>query len=178
MKPKILSQKLEYECSWMKIEEAKIKLPNGKIKKWQKVTLDDFVEIVPVDKDKNVYFSKEWRVSWGKNVLQFPAGSCAGLKGKEILQQARNELREEIGMDARKWEKLSTCLNNARIKIKCHIFLARDLYPSKKKNDDDEIIEIIKMPFDKAYKLILSGKIPTTSATILGMMLVKERLNL
>jgi len=179
MGTKVLSLKPAYKCSWIEIHKAKIKLPNGVIAEWQKVVIPDFVAIVAVDKKKNIYLSKEWRVSWGKDILHLPAGSLDGKRGeRQILQQARNELREEIGLDAKKWQKLIFIQHNARIKLSVHLYLATDLFPSKKKADDDEIIKMVKMPFQKAYRLFKSGKIMTTSYTLLGMMLAKERLRI
>lgn len=178
-KPKVLSLKPAYKCSWINIEDATIKLPNGRIAEWQKVVIPDFVAVVVLDNQKNIYLSKEWRVSWGKDVLHLPAGSLDGKKGeRQILQQARNELQEEIGLDAKKWQKLIFIQHNARIKLAVHIYLATDLFVSKKPADYDEVIKMVKMPFAKAYKLFLSGKMSTTSYTLLGMMLAKEKLGI
>jgi len=178
MKPKILSKKIEYESDWLKLESVRLKLPTGKIVKQEKLTISDFVAIVPVDDYKNIYLVKEWRVAWGKEILQIPAGGCKGRTEKEILNQARNELREEIGFDAKKWQKLLTAPLSARIRVRGHLYLARDLFRSKKKGPEEEIIQVVKIPFKKAYKLLLSGKVLTTSYTLLVMTLAKEKLNL
>lgn len=178
MKPEVLSKRIEYKGIWFKIEGKKIKLPTGKIVRWENIVAPDFVAIVAIDDKKNIYLSKEWRSAWEKEILQIPAGSCKSKKEKAILRQAHNELREEIGLDAKKWERLVTCPSDARRRTKVHIFLATDLCESKKRKEDSEIIEVIKMPFDKAYKLFLEGKELTTSYTILGMALAKEKLNL
>lgn len=178
MRPKILSKKIEYECGWLKIEGVKLRLPNGKIVKWENILTSDFVAIVALDNDKNIYLAKEWRSAWEKEVLQIPAGECKGKTKREIFHQAQNELREEIGINAKKWKKLLTCPVDARRKARVHIFLAQDLFKSRKDTEEDEIIEVVKMPFQKAYKLFLEGKELTTSYTILGMALAKEKLNL
>jgi len=178
MKPKILSKKVVYKGPWLNIERKKIKLPTGKVVKWEDVISLDFVAIVALDKKKNIYLSKEWRSAWEREILQIPAGECKGKTEKEKLKQAQNELREEVNLGAKKWEKLVSCPFDARRRARAHIFLATDLFKSKKETEDSEIIEVVKMPFQKAYKLFLSGKTPTTSYTILGMALAKERLKL
>jgi ADP-ribose pyrophosphatase len=178
MKPKILSKKLKYKGIWAKIEETKVKLPTRKIVKWERGRFPDFVAIVAVDSQKNIYLSKEWRVAWGKEILQIPAGGIEKENKKKMIKQARKELREEVGLDAKKLEKILTSPFAARWRQKVHIYLAQDLFESKKKSDQDEIIKVVKMPFQKAYKLFLSGKIPTTSYTILGMALAKEKLKI
>jgi ADP-ribose pyrophosphatase len=178
MKPKILSKKVAYKGLWFNIERKKIKLPTGKVVEWENTVSPDFVAIVALDNKNNIYLSKEWRSAWEREILQIPAGECKYKKKREILKQARNELREEIGFDAKKWQKLVTVPFSARDKKRAHIFLAKDLFKSKKKPDKDEIIKAVKLPFKKAYKLFLSGKKPTTSYTLLGMALAKEKLNL
>lgn len=178
MKPKILSKKLKYKGIWAKIEETKVKLPTGKIVKWERILGSDFVAIVAIDDQMNIYLSKEWRVAWEKEIVQIPAGEFKGGGERARLRQARNELGEEVGLDAKKWEKLINCIFSVREKKWVHIYLATNLFKSKKKREDSEIIEVVKMPFKRAYRLFLSGKIPTNSSTIIGMALAKEKLNL
>lgn len=178
MKPKILSKKLSYKGNWFKTEETIVRLTTGKVAKWERIIIPDGVVIVPIDKEKNIYLSKEWRVAWEKEILQLPAGQCNGKTKKEILKQARNELREEIGLDAKKWKKLITCGLSSRERGKIHIFLAQNLFDSKKAREDGEIIEVVKMPFKKAYQLLFRKKVLTTSYTLLGMVLAKEALKL
>ena len=178
MKPKILSKKLLYKGKLAKIEKVKAKLETAKIVEWERIIRKDFVAIVPLDKKRNIYLSKEWRVAWEKEVLQLPAGECRGKTEKGYLKDAKRELQEEIGFNAKKWEKLVSVPFAAHIKQRVHIFLAQELFPSKKKRDEDEIIRVVKLPFKKALNLFLSGKVLTTSYTILGMLLAKEKLDL
>lgn len=176
MKPKILSKKIKYKGLWLNVESKKIKLPNGRIVEWENTVSPNFVAIVALDERNNIYLSREWRSAWEKEILQIPAGQIEKENKKEIIKQARNELREEIGFDAKKMEKLVTLCFSARDKKIIHIFLARDLFKSKKKPDQDEIIKVVKIPLEKAYKLFLSGKELTTSYTLLGIALAKEKL--
>jgi hypothetical protein len=74
MKPKIISKETEYKCNWLTVKGFKVKLPTGKVVKWEVPTMADFVDIVPIDKKGNVYFVKEWRVAWEKDVLRIPTG--------------------------------------------------------------------------------------------------------
>lgn len=178
MKPKIISRKVNYKGLWLSIESKKIKLPTGKVVAWENIVTSDFVAVVALDEKKNIYLSKEWRSAWEKEILQIPAGECHFKTEKERLLQARNELREEIGFDAQKWQKLVSCPSDARRRAKVHLFLATKLFKSKKENEDSEIIKPVKMPFHKAYKLFLNGKKATTSYTILGMALAKEKLKI
>jgi ADP-ribose pyrophosphatase len=106
-----------------------------------------------------------------------PAGGVRkNAKEKENIKQARNELREEIGFDAKKFVKLATVLNSARMRNVVHIYLATGLFKSPKEADSDEIIEVVKTPFKKAYEMFLTGKEKTTGYTMLALILAKEKL--
>lgn len=175
---KIVSRKIKYRGIWIKVEELDIRLPDGRIGKWENVVSEDAVAIVALDKEKNIYLSKEWRSAWQRKIIQIPSGMCSSKIEKGILKQAHNELREEVGMDAKKWEKLVTFFLGGRHRAKVHIYLAQDLYKSAKKPDEYENIEVVKMPFAKACRDFLSGKILTTSYTIAGIALAKVKLKL
>ena len=179
MKLKIISEKIGYECDWIKIKDVKLKLPKIGIVNWQKIKVADGVAIVALDDKNNIYLVKEWRIAWGRDILEIPVGNCRLCRTeKERLRQARNELREEVGLDARKWEKLIISHISPRIKADMHIFLAKDLFKSEKEKEPGEFIKPVKMPFEKAYDDFMTGKILTTGYTILGMTIAKERLKL
>src|SRR3989338_4823065 len=105
-KPKIIEEKVLYKSGLSEVISAKVKLPNGKIVEWDYFGNADVVVILPLDKEGNVYLCKEWRPAWRKDILQLPAGHCLSKTEKGRLKQAHNELREEIGMDAKKLTKL------------------------------------------------------------------------
>lgn len=178
--PRLVSRKNVFRGSFFNVYSDKVKLPNGKIVYWNAIDWTrDSVSVVAIDDKNNVYFSKEWRSAWKKKIIIIPAGAVKkNASERENLEQARNELREEIGFDAKKFVKLATVLNSARIRNKVHIYLANGLYKSPKKPDTDEIIEIVKMPFKKAYKMFLNGKEETTGYTILSLILAKEKLKM
>ncbi len=178
--PQILSEKLLYDSRTTRFIGYRVKLANGNEASWE-VTAPkyDIVVVVPYDTKGNVYLSKEWRIAWKRDVLMLPAGTIPkDSTEKECAYHARRELQEEIGFDCKKLEKLVTVLSAARIRARIHLYLARELVPSKKDADPDEIIEVVKMPFRKAYDLFVKGKEETTGYTVLGMMLAREKIKM
>ncbi len=176
MKPKILSEKIVYQSSLTKIIATKVKMTNGKVVNWEYIDHANGVGVLPIDKDGNVYLCKEWRPAWKDYVLQIPAGTCIARDEKGRIKQVHNELREEIGMDTKKIEKLASFMVSGKINYMPHVYLANDLFPSYKDPDEDEVLEVIKIPFDKAYERFVSGKIPTTSYTLIAFLMAKEKL--
>lgn len=175
-KPKIISEKIVYQSPLTKVISAKVKLSNGKVVEWDWIDNANAVAVLPLDKDGNVYLCKEWRIAWKKYVLQIPAGTCTAENEEGRIQQVHNELQEEIGMDARKITKLALYMTSARINYIPYVYLAQDLFPSAKNPDEDEILEVIKMPFDKAYDMFVSGKEFTPSYTLVAFLMAKDKL--
>lgn len=176
IKPKIISEKIVYEGPSTKVHLAKVRLSNGKIVEWDHAHGSHVVAMLPLDSDNNVYLVREWRIAWKREVLQIPAGGCDALDEEGKLKQIHNELREEIGMDARKIDSLASVMLAARTRSKISIYLARDLYPENKDPDPDEILEIVKMPFDKAYEMFVSGNVLTTSYTLIAFLMTRNKL--
>ncbi|OGE30696.1 hypothetical protein A3C59_03200 [Candidatus Daviesbacteria bacterium RIFCSPHIGHO2_02_FULL_36_13] len=177
-KPKLISEKIIYEGPSVKVYLAKVEFENGNIVEWDHAHGSDVVVMLPLDSDNNVYLVREWRIAWRDFVLQIPAGGVDATDEEGKLKQVHNELREEISMDAKNIEHLTTTMLAARTKARISIYLARDLYPSEKDPDPDEFLEVVKMPFDEALEMFLSGKVSTTTYTLLAFMLVKQKLDL
>jgi ADP-ribose pyrophosphatase len=176
--PKLLSRKIIFKGKFFNVILNKVKLPNKKIAYWHGIDwTHDSVVIVPIDDNNNVYFSKEWRYAWKRKIIMLPSGGVKpNAKEAENIKQVHNELREEVGLDARKIEKLITALRGAKTRHIIHIYLATDLFKSYKKPDNDEFIEVVKMPLNKALESFLSEKIETLDDTILALILAKEKL--
>lgn len=177
--PKILSRETKFKGKWLEVIGEKIQLSNGKIVEWETPISHDVVAIVVLDDKNNIYLSEEWRSAWEKDILTVPAGGVDDNATEEgRIQQARNELREEIGLDCKKIEKIGIFLASARTRRKYHLYLTKDLFESPKDKDPDEIVNVVKMPFSKALDLFLSGKRETTNCTMLSLLLTRDKLRL
>jgi ADP-ribose pyrophosphatase len=79
-------------------------------------------------------------------LLEIPAGKLDE-EGEEPLDAARRELAEEIGKGARTWKELTTFYTSpGLLDEKMYLFLATDLYDESADADDDERIEIKRVP--------------------------------
>lgn len=174
MKPKILEEKIVYKSGLSEVIVAKVKLFNNKIVEWDYFSNLDVVAILPLDKEENVYFCKEWRPAWRKDLIQIPAGHCQYKTEAGRVKQAHNELREEIGMDTKDLVKLVVYAPSARMNYKVHLYMAKGLFKAHKAPDEDEFITVVKMPFAKAYRIFVKEWKLTTSSTILALVLAKD----
>lgn len=175
---KVISTTMDYNNEWIQIYKSKVELHNGKRVNWYTPRMGDFVVVVPIQ-GINVYLTKEWRIAWKKHIIIPPAGALGleKLTEEQRIRQARNELREEIGFDAKSIMRLGQFSLSSRINSRCYVYLARDLFRNKKARDEGEYIETVKIPFEKALRWSLSGRLSTTSYTIAALAMAKRALD-
>jgi len=140
------------------VKEVELALPDNRTQIYQLVDHPDSVTILPLDENGYIWFVKQFRIGSQSCLLELPAGVLE--PGEDPLECARREIREEIGMGARKFTKLGAYYLAPGYCSECnHAFLAEELFPSPLMHDDDEFLEIEKYKNTKAYELTKQGKI-------------------
>jgi ADP-ribose pyrophosphatase len=94
-----------------------------------------------------VYLVLQPREAVGEDaLLEIPAGKLDE-EGEDPLDTAKRELAEEIGKGARQWKDLTTFYTSpGLLDEKMHLFLATDLYDESAETDENERIEIERVP--------------------------------
>jgi ADP-ribose pyrophosphatase len=130
--------------------------------------------IVPVFEDDTIALVKQYRHPALRYLLEVPAGT---LENGEVPENgAIRELEEELGLVATRMEKLSEFfVSPGFCEEKMWVFLATGLTETKQHLDDDEVIEIVRIPFSQALEMISDGEIEDAK-TIIGLMLAAPRL--
>lgn len=126
--------------------------------------------IVPVE-DGAVYLVQQYRYPIGRVTWEIPAGKRE--EGQTPLSCARAELKQETGLQAAKWRKLSVFNpSNAFSTEYLHIYLAQGLKRGQGCPDEDEFINVKKFPLEKVYQMIEKGKIQDAK-TIIGLLMYR-----
>jgi ADP-ribose pyrophosphatase len=129
--------------------------------------------IVPVFDDGTVALVKQYRHPAVRYLLEVPAGTLA--KGERPEIGAARELKEEIGLVAARLEKLSEFfVSPGFCEEKMWVYLATELSEGEQALEDDEIIEVVRLPIADALEMITSGEIEDAK-TIIGLMLAAPR---
>lgn len=129
--------------------------------------------VVPVFDDHTVALVRQYRHAAGEYLLEIPAGSLEN--GEDPQAAALRELEEEIGYRAGKLEKLAEFyVSPGFLTEKIHLFLASELTESAQKLDDDEIVEIVRVPIPEALDMIHKGAIQDAKSMV-GLLLANER---
>jgi ADP-ribose pyrophosphatase len=129
--------------------------------------------IVPVFDDGTVALVKQYRHPAVRYLLEVPAGTLA--KGERPEIGAARELKEEIGLVAARLEKLSEFfVSPGFCEEKMWVYLATELSEGEQALEDDEIIEVVRLPIADALEMITSGEIEDAK-TIIGLILAAPR---
>lgn len=129
--------------------------------------------IIPVFDDGTVMLVKQYRHPAVRYLMEAPAGTLADGEPPEV--GAARELEEELGLVATRLEKLSEFfVSPGFLEEKMHVYLATGLTEGKQFLDDDEVLEIVRLPIAEALEMITSGEIQDAK-TIIGLMLAAPR---
>lgn len=123
--------------------------------------------IVPVFADNTVALVRQYRHAAGQYLLEIPAGSLDA--GESPETGARRELEEEIGFRAAKLELLSEFyVSPGFLTEKMFLFLATELTETAQNLDEDEFVEIERLPLKVALQMVRTGQIEDAK-TIIGI---------
>ena len=130
--------------------------------------------VIPVFEDGTVGLVRQYRHAAGKFLLEIPAGSLEDGEDPEL--GALRELEEETGYRAARIEKLTEFyVSPGFLTETMHLFLATELTQTQQNLDDDEIVELIRLPLPEALKMTRDGQIEDAKTIIALMLCQKEK---
>lgn len=151
-------------------------LPNGRTALREVAVHVGASAVVPVDGEGNVYLVRQFRAPLEAVTLEIPAGKL-DFRGEDRLSAAQRELREETGFTAAKWTHLTDLATTPGFCDEViSIYLAQELTGGETDPDDDEFLNLIKMPLSEAVDMAMSGKLPD-SKTLCALLMADRMLN-
>ena len=170
---KLFDRKRVFDGKIIRIDHTKALLPDGTESMREIAVHNGASAIVPVDKDGNVYLVRQYRAPLERVTLEIPAGKLDTPDEDRHLCAVR-ELKEETGFSAKKWTHLTDMATTPGFCTEViSIYLAEGLESGETDLDDDEFLNLIKMPLSEAIDMCASGKIGD-SKTICGLLLAEK----
>jgi len=156
---KKISSKLEHKGNILTFYTDTVELENGKNATRDVIRHKGAVCIAPLTDNGELLFVSQYRYPIARELLELPAGKRDSYD-EDPLDCAHRELEEETGMKAGEMIHLGAYLPAAAYcDEKIDLYLARGLYQGKANPDDDEFIDVIKFPIERAVDMIMSGEI-------------------
>jgi len=156
---KILSSEPIYEGKLVKLYRDTVELPDGKQADREIVKHPGAVAMVPLLPGGDVLLVRQYRTAARRILLEIPAGTLE--PGEDPLIAAERELQEETGYKPGKLMRLGAQYTAPGYTSELiHLFLATELEAARLDADDDEFIEVVRLPFDEALRQVIAGEIP------------------
>jgi ADP-ribose pyrophosphatase len=128
--------------------------------------------VVAIDEAGDILLVRQLRPAVDQVLLELPAGILD--PGEDPLTCARRELQEETGYTADHLELLIRFYPSPGFCTEVlYVYVAEGLRECAGQPDDDEDLELVRLPFTQAIDLVRRGEI-TDSKTVVGLLAFKE----
>ena len=120
---------------------------------------------LPLFEDGTVALVRQWRYPLGRYSLEIAAGRIE--PGQSPEETAARELEEELGYRASELREIGEFfVAPGYCEERLFVYLATGLEASEQNLDDDEEIEVVRMPFAEAIARVHSGEIDDAKSII------------
>lgn len=161
-----------YDGRIVSLRRDKVRLPNGRDAQREVVEHPGAVAIVPINRQEEIVFVRQFRYPVGQTLLEIPAGKLQAGEAPEAC--AQRELAEETGFHPGRLRLLTTFFTTPGFTTeRIHLFAAADLAPTPSRPDEDEFIDVECYSVAQALRFIATGEI-CDAKTILGVLLVAK----
>lgn len=156
----------------LRVDEAE--LPNGKTASREIVEHNGGVTVVPLTDNNEIIMVEQFRYPYGEVVLEIPAGKRD--LNEEPLACGKRELKEETGAVSNDFTFLGELYPTpGYCGETIYMYLAKNLSFGKTNPDEDEFLNVKKIPLKDAVDMILKGEIKDakTQAAILKVAIME-----
>ncbi|MFA5657976.1 MAG: NUDIX hydrolase [Oscillospiraceae bacterium] len=142
-----------------------VELENGKTALREVVHHSGGVCVLPLTDENDVIFVRQFRYPFNDVLLEIPAGKLN--EGEDPFECGKRELKEETGAVAAEYIFLGVMYpTTAYLTEKIHIYLAKGLDFSEQWLDEDEFLDVVRIPFERAVEMVLNNEIPDAKTQI------------
>lgn len=156
---KRLSGELIYDGCVVHLWRDEIELPDGGRGVREIVRHVGAVAVLPLTDKGEVICVRQYRYPFAEVLLEIPAGKLDS-PDEDIIEAARRELREETGAIGGELIPLGTLYPSVAIfDEKIHMFAAVGFDMGETDRDEDEFMEVEKIPLSTLVDMVMSGEI-------------------
>ena len=115
--------------------------------------------VLPLTDDGDVICVRQYRYAIGQSIIEIPAGKLDS-REEDPREAALRELREETGAICKSLTYMGKYYSSPAILDECiHMYLAEGLTFGETDPDEDEFLELLKIPVDDLTHMIMNGEI-------------------
>ena len=141
------------------VQKDAVRLPDGNTASREVIRHIGAVCVIPVTENREVIMERQYRYPIDRVIWEIPAGKLDA-PGEDWLDAAKRELSEETGYTADEWTMIgefygAPAYSDERIGM----FLARGLHKGRRHLDEDEYLDVVKVPLKELVDSVMSGEI-------------------
>ncbi len=166
-----------YKGKIINVRRDEIELPNGAPAFREVVEHPGGVCVAALTDNDEVFFVRQYRYPYSEVILEIPAGKRDS-RDEDPLECGKRELKEETGASAEKYIFLGELYPTPGYCGEIiYMFGATGLSFGEQDPDDDEFLEVERIPLEKAVEMVMSGKIKDakTQAAVLKIKYYKDK---
>ncbi len=149
----------------VKLRRDTVLLENGEKASREVIEHSGGVCVLPLTDNNEILFVKQFRYPFKSVLLEVPAGKRE--KGEEPLTCGIRELKEEVGAEAEKITYLGKLYPTVAYDTEViYMYLAEGLSFSSQHLDEDEFVDVVKIPFEKAVEMVMNDEIPDSKTQL------------
>ena len=132
----------------------KVLLPNGNTAKREVILHNGAVCVVPITDEGEIIMERQFRYPFDSVIWEIPAGKL-DKNETSPLEGAMRELKEETGYTAANYKFIGLYYPSpAILSEKIYMYVATGLSAGERDLDEDEFLDVVKLPFDKVVDMI------------------------
>lgn len=174
---KTLSEEYFYKGAIINLRRDRVELENGAQANREIVEHPGGVCVVALTDQNEVLFVNQFRYPYHKMVREIPAGKLS--RGEDPFECGKRELQEETGATAGRYTFLGDFYPSpGYCEEIIRIYLAEELTFGSQNLDEDEFLDVERMPLEQAVQLVLENKIEdgkTQAGLLKAYLLVSRR---
>ena len=148
----------KYKGVIVRVRLDRVELCNGDISRREVVEHPGGVCILPVDAEGNCSMVRQFRYPFGRMMLEAPAGKLE--YGEDPRDCAVRELSEETGFTADELIDLGAMCTSPGFSTEVlHLYLALGLHSGESHPDEDEFLNVEKIPLRKLTEMVMNNEI-------------------
>ena len=142
----------------IRVRRDMVEMPDKSLAEREIVEHPGGVGVVALTEDNEIYLVNQYRKPFDMSMYEIPAGKLD--KGEKPEVCGARELEEETGLKAKTFEYLGKIFPSPGFTDEItYICLAKDLYQGTVNLDEDEYLDVVKVPLKKALEMVENGEI-------------------
>ena len=163
---KTLNQKEIYNGKILRFHVDEVELENGRTSNRECVDHPGGVSVAVLTEQNEMLFVRQFRYPYKESVLEAPAGKLE--KGEDLFEAMKREQKEETGTTGTGYVDLGKLYPSPGYTNEIiYLYACRVDSFGETNFDDDEFLEVERIPLEKAVELVMNNKIPDSKTQVM-----------